>query len=156
MNADFAREGKFYRDSLGIRLEAEKLSGGSLSDFFDNYVGGANPLPSQKLLARAGFELRSHESVRATLGFAPQREPGGPWTVAAVDADGPAAKRGLQVGDEIVRLNNSDVPRRPERWAGQQKPRDVLRLRIRRAEKEESIQIHLGEVDEKFVQAAEM
>jgi predicted metalloprotease with PDZ domain len=156
MNADFAREGKFYRDSLDIRLEAEKLTGGSLSDFFDNYVGGANPLPYQKLLARAGLELRTHESVRATLGFAPQREPGGPWTVAAVDADGAAAKSGLQVGDEIVRWNNSDVPRRPERWSGQQKPGDVLRLRIRRAEKEESIEIHLGELHEKFFQVAEM
>ena len=156
MNADFAREGKFYRDSLDIRLEAEKLTGGSLSDFFDNYVGGANPLPYQKLLARAGLELRTHESVRAALGFLPQREPAGPWTVAAVDADGSAAKSGLQVGDEIVRWNNSDVPRRPERWAGQQKPGDVLRLRIRRAEKEESIEIHLGEMHEKFFQVAEM
>jgi predicted metalloprotease with PDZ domain len=156
MNADFAKEGKFYRDSLDIRLEAEKLTGGSLSDFFDNYVGGANPLPYQKLLARAGLELRTHESVRATLGFLPQRDPGAGWTVAAVDPEGPAAKGGLQVGDEIVRWNNSDVPRRPERWAAQQKPGDVLRLRIRRVEKEESIEIHLGELHEKFFQVAEM
>jgi predicted metalloprotease with PDZ domain len=156
MNADFAKEGKFYRDSLDIRLEAEKLTGSSLTDFFDNYVGGANPLPYQKLLARAGLELRTRESVRATLGFLAQREPGAPWTVAAVDADGPAGKSGLQVGDEIVRWNNSDVPRRPERWATQQKPGDVLRLRVRRAEKEQSIEIHLGELHEKFFQVAEM
>ncbi len=156
MNADFAREGKFYRDSLDIRLESEKLAGGSLADFFDNYVGGANPLPYQNLLARAGLELRTHESVRASLGFLPQHEPGGPWVVAAVDADGSAAKSGLQVGDEIVRWNNADVPRRPERWAAQQKPGEVLRLRIRRAEKEESLEIHLGELHEKFFQVAEM
>lgn len=155
MNADFAREGKFYRDSLDIRLESEKLTGGSLADFFDNYVANANPLPYQNLLARAGLELRAHESVRATLGFLPQREPRGPWTVAVVDPDGPAAK-GLQVGDEILHWNNADVPRRPERWAAQQKPGDVLRLRIRRAEKEESIEIHLGELHEKFFQVAEM
>jgi predicted metalloprotease with PDZ domain len=156
MNADFAREGKFYRDSLDIRLESEKLTGGSLSDFFDNYVSSANPLPYQNLLARAGLELRTHESVRATLGFLPQRQPGAPWTVAAVDADGLAAKSGLQAGDEILRWNNADVPRRPERWAAQQKPGDVLRLRIRRAGKEESIEIHLGELHEKFLQVAEM
>jgi len=30
MNADFAKEGKFYRDSLDIRLTAEKVTGGSL------------------------------------------------------------------------------------------------------------------------------
>jgi predicted metalloprotease with PDZ domain len=156
MNTDFAREGKFYRDSLDIRLESEKLTGGSIADFFDNYVASANPLPYQSLLARAGLELRTHESIRATLGFLPQREPGAPWTVAAVEADGLAAKSGLQVGDEILRWNNSDVPRRPERWAAQQKPGDVLRLRIRRAEKEESVEIRLGELHEKFFQVAEM
>ena len=155
MNTDFAREGKFYRDSLDIRLESEKLTGGSLADFFDNYVASANPLPYQNLLARAGLELRTHESVRATLGFLPQREPGAAWTVAAVDAYGVAAKSGLLVGDEILRWNNADVPRRPERWAGQKKPGDILRLRIRRAEKEETIEIHLGELHEKFFQVAE-
>jgi predicted metalloprotease with PDZ domain len=155
MNTDFAREGKFYRDSVDIRMESEKLTGGSLSDFFDNYVASANPLPYQNLLARAGLELRTHESVRATLGFLPQREPGAPWTVAAVDADGLAAKSGLQAGDEILRWNNGDVPRRPERWAVQQKPGDVLRLRIRRGEKEESLEIHLSELHEKFFQVAE-
>jgi predicted metalloprotease with PDZ domain len=156
MNTDFAREGKFYRDSLDIRLESEKLTGGSLADFFDNYVGGANPLPYRNLLARAGLELRTLEIVRATLGFLPQHEPGAPWSVAAVDAGGPAAKSGLQVGDEILRWNSSDVPRRPERWAAQQKPGDVLRLRVRRGEKEESVEIHLGELREKFFQVAEM
>jgi predicted metalloprotease with PDZ domain len=156
MNTDFAREGKFYRDSLDIRLESEKLTGGPIADFFDNYVAGANPLPYQSLLARAGLELRTHESIRATLGFLPQREPGAPWTVAAVEVDGLAAKSGLQVGDEILRWNNGDVPRRPERWAAQQKPGDVLRLRIRRAEKEESVEIRLGELHEKFFQVAEM
>ena len=155
MNTDFAREGKFYRDSVDIRLESEKLTGGSLADFFDNYVASANPLPYQNLLSRAGLELRTHESVRATLGFLPQHEPGAPWSVAAVDADGLAAKSGLQVGDEILRWNNGDIPRRPDRWAAQQKPGDVLRLRIRRAEKEESIEIHLGELREKFFQVAE-
>ena len=156
MNTDFAREGKFYRDSVDIRLESEKLAGGSLADFFDNYVARADPLPYHNLLSRAGLELRTHESVRATLGFLPQREPGAPWTVASIDAEGLAAKSGLQVGDEILRWNNAEVPRRPERWALQQKPGDVLRLRVRRAEKEESIEIRLGEVRERFFQVTEM
>jgi predicted metalloprotease with PDZ domain len=156
MNVDFAREGKFYRDSLDIRLESEKLAGASLAEFFDNYVASANPLPYEKLFARAGLELRTHESVRATLGFLAQRDPGEPWTVVAVDADGPAAKSGLQIGDEILRWNNGEVPRRAERWAAQQKPGDVLRLRIRRAEKEETIEVRLGELHQKVFQVAEM
>jgi len=155
MNTDFAREGKFYRDSLDVRLEAEKLTGGSLADFFDNYVAGANPLPYETLFSRAGLELRTHESVRGTLGFVPQRDPSGPWVVAAVDAEGPAAKSGLQVGDELLRWNNSDLPRRPERWAAQQKPGDTLHLRVRRNEKEEFIDVHLGELREKFFEVAD-
>ncbi len=155
MNTDFARNGKFYRDSLDIRLEAEKLTGSSLADFFDNYVAGANPLPYRELFSRAGLELRAHESVRATLGFLPQRDPGGPWVVAAIEADGPAANGGLQVGDELLRWNNSDLPRRPERWVAQQKPGDILHLRIRRNEQEKAIDIHLGELHEKFFQLAD-
>ncbi len=156
MNTDFARMGKFYRDSVDIRLEAEKLTGGSLSEFFDDYVAAAKPLPYSELFARAGLELRSHESVRATLGFLPQREPGAPWSVIAVDADSPAARDGLLVGDEILRWNGGDVPRRPERWAGQQKPGEVLHLRVRRSEEEKPLDIHLGEVREKFFQVVDL
>jgi predicted metalloprotease with PDZ domain len=155
LNSDFAKEGKFYRDSLDIRLEAEKLTGGSLQDFFDKYVASATPLPYSELLSRAGFDLHSHEAVRATLGFLPQREASAPWTVISVDANSSAQKAGLQVGDEIIRWNGGDVPRRPERWAGQQKPGDVLHLRIRRDEDDKSLDVPLGEVREKFFQIAE-
>ena len=156
MNADFAREGKFYRDSLDIRLESEKLTGGSLEEFFDKYVSGANALPYQNLLGKAGLELRAHETVEATLGFVAQREPNAPWMVAAVETDGLAARAGLQVGDEILRWNNGEVPRRPERWVGQQKPGDALRLRVKRGEKQEAIEVRLGGLRERFYQVAEM
>ena len=156
MNTDFAREGKFYRDSLDIRLESEKLTGDSLADFFEKYVSGADALPYESLLGRAGLELRVHETVQTTLGFVPQREPNAPWMVAAVEAGGPAAKAGLQVSDEILRWNNAEVPRRPEKWAAQQKPGDVLRLRVRRGEREESVEVRLGELRERFFQVAEM
>ena len=156
LNTDFAKEGRFYRDSLDIRLEAEKLTGGSLEDFFDKYVASATPLPYSDLLNRAGLELHSRESVRATLGFLPQREASAPWTVISVDANSSAQKAALQVGDEIIRWNGGDVPRRPERWAGQQKPGDVLHLRIRHDGEEKSVDLTLGEVRERFFQIAEI
>ena len=150
MNQDFAKPGRYYRDSLDIRLAAEKLVDGSLEDFFSKYISGAAPLPYDELLSHAGLELRETESVRATLGFTLQREPNGPWSVAGVEAGTSAEKSGLKVGDEILRWNNADTPRRPERWAAQQKPGDELRLRVRRDEKEETLTLHLGELREKF------
>ncbi|HXR32588.1 MAG TPA: PDZ domain-containing protein [Verrucomicrobiae bacterium] len=155
MNREFAKEGKFYRDSLDIRVTAEKVSGAALEDFFGKYVSGAEPLPYTDLLARAGLELHQREIIHAAMGFTAERDPNGPWTVRSVDADGPAAKSGLLVGDEIVRWNNGEAPRRPERWLSQQKPGDTLHLRVRRDDKEQNIEIRLGEQRETFYQVAE-
>jgi predicted metalloprotease with PDZ domain len=155
MNADFAKEGKFYRDSLDIRLSAEKVTGGSLEDFFNKYIGGAEPLPYAPILSLSGLELHSYESARPVLGFLVERELNGPVLVRSVDADSDAAKAGLRVEDEILRWNNGEVPRRPERWLGSQKPGDALRLRIKREDKELDIVLHIGEVREKVYQVAE-
>jgi predicted metalloprotease with PDZ domain len=155
MNQDFAKAGKFYRDSRDIQLSAEKVAGVSLADFFARYVSGAEPLPYSDFLARGGLELHEKETIHAVSGFTVERDPNGPWTVRIVDADGPAAKSGLRVGDEIVRWNNGEPPRHQERWLSQQKPGADLRLRVRREEKELNIDIRLGEQREKFFQVAE-
>ena len=155
MNRDFAKEGKFYRDSLDIRLTAEKVTGVPMEDFFAKYVAGAEPLPYTEVLARAGLELHEREIIRAVMGFMLERDPNGPWTVRVIDADGPAAKSGLRVGDEIVRWNNGEPPRRPERWLSRQKPGDILHLRVRRDDKEQNVDLRLGERHETFYQVAE-
>ena len=149
MNQDFAKTGKFYRDSLDIRLTAEKLTGSSLEDFFSKYVSGAEPLPYADLFSQAGLALQEKESVRAVLGFTVQREPDDPWTVASVEPGSNAEQAGLKTGDEILRWNSAEPPRRPERWALQQKPGDELHLRVRRAEIEQNIDLRLGELREK-------
>jgi predicted metalloprotease with PDZ domain len=155
MNQDFAQSGKYYRDSLDVRLTAEKLTGSSLEDFFTRYVSGAQPLPYADVFAKAGLSLQQKEMVRAILGFSLQREPNGPWTVASVESGSNAEKSGLKAGDEILRWNGRDVPRRPERWASQQKPGEIVHVRVRRAEKEENIDVTLGEIRETYYQVAE-
>jgi len=155
MNQEFAKQGKFYRDSLDVRLTAEKIVGGSLADFFARYVSDAQALPYRNLLAIAGLSLQEKEASRAVLGFSVQREQNAPWTIASVDSGSPAEKAGLKVGDEILRWNNGDTPRRPERWVAGQKPGQELHLRIRRDEKEETIDLRLGELREKFFDVVE-
>jgi predicted metalloprotease with PDZ domain len=157
MNTAFAKEGKFYRDSLDIRLVAEKVAGGSLSDFFAKYVSGADPLPYQQVLALSGLELRTHEVIRPVLGFVTERYPNGPLIIREIDSQSSAGKSVLRTGDEILRWNNSDPPKRVERWANSQKPGDELVLHIRHegAEKEEDVVIHLGEAHERYFQVAE-
>jgi predicted metalloprotease with PDZ domain len=157
MNSDFAREGKFYRDSLDIRLTAEKITGSSLKEFFDRYVSGADPLPYQQFFGFAGLDLRVRESTKASLGFVAEHQPNAPLVVRAIDPESSAAKSSLRTGDEVLRWNNAEPPKRPDRWAAGQKPGEELRLTVRHEdqEKEEDVVFHLAEVHEKFYQLAE-
>ena len=148
MNKDLAKQGKLYRDSLDVRLTAEKIAGGSFEDFFQKYVAGIEPFPYQQVLGLAGLELRTTEQRRAALGFAGEREASGVFIVRAVDADGPAATAGLRVGDAVLTWNGGEVPRRPSRWVAEQNPGDLLTLRVRREDKELSVEFRLGEIKE--------
>jgi len=155
MNRDFAKQGKFYRDSLDVRLEAEKVAGGSFEDFFQKYVAGTEPFPYQQILGLAGLVLRTTEHRRAKLGFTAERDANGPLVVNGVEDDGPAPQAGLRVGDIILSWNGGDAPRRMARWVYEQNPGEALALRIRRDDKELLVEIRLGEVKEAVYEVLE-
>lgn len=154
MNNDFAKQGKFYRDSLDIRLEAEKVAGGSFEDFFHDYVAEAQAVPYAQVLALAGLELRKSERKGAALGFAVERQGTG-YMVGSVDDNSAAAAAGLRTGDVIVSWNGGDVPRALGRWARGRQPGETVSLRVRRDEKEQNLQFRLGEESEVSYQIAE-
>jgi predicted metalloprotease with PDZ domain len=155
LNADFAKQGKYYRDSLDIRLEAEKVAGGSLEDFFRDYVAAAQPLPYQQVLALAGLDLRTVEHKRAVLGFSVERDPTGQWTVRSVDDGTSAAGAGLRPGDVVVGWNDGEVPRFLARWARERQPGETVKVRVRREDKERAFEFKLGEEKEVLYQVAE-
>ena len=155
MNLEFAQKGTFYRDSLDVRLTAEHVASSSFEEFFRRYVSGAEPLPYASVLPLAGLELRSATRNRATLGFGVEQGPGSEWRITDLDPEGPAAHSGLQAGDVIVRWNNADPPRRPERWLRDQKAGEKLRLRVQRENHEHDFELKLGEQTETTWQIVE-
>ena len=144
MYTDFAKQGKTYRDSLDIRLEAEKVAGGSFEEFFRDYVAGTEPLPYQRILALAGLDLETTEQERTTLGFSAERGPGSTVTVRSIDPGSPAEGAGLQVGDAIESWDSGDLPRSLRRWVRDHPPGETVKLRIRRDEKEQKMEFKLG------------
>jgi predicted metalloprotease with PDZ domain len=146
MNDEFAKSGRTYRDSLDVRLSAEKIAGGSFAEFFSRYVAGPGPLPYKDVLARAGLDLRTVERRRAALGFTVEKDAGGSAIVRSVDANGFAAQAGLRVDDVILAWNGADIPRRLERWTSEQKTGATLHLRVRREGKELELDVRLGEM----------
>jgi predicted metalloprotease with PDZ domain len=155
MNANFAKTGKTYRDSLDVRLTAETIAGGSFEEFFRKYVAGADPFPYQQILALAGLALRTVERRRPALSFFVEHEPSGPFVVSTVESEGPAAQSGLRAGDVIINWNGGEVPKRVERWLQEQKAGDKLKLRVRREDKEISLEFRLGELKETLYEVIE-
>jgi len=155
MNTEFAKQGKTYRDSLDVRLTAEKISGGSFAEFFEKYVAAAEPFPYQQVLTLAGLELRITEHQRPTLGFTTERGVNGKFVVQSVVADAPAAQAGLRAGDVLLVWNGGEVPRRPDRWLHEQRPGALLKLWVNREEKRMSLEFRLGGIKETFYGIAE-
>ena len=155
LNNDFAKQGRYYRDSLDIRLEAEKVAGGSFAEFFQDYVADAKPLPYGQVLALAGMDLRTGERKRAVVGFSIEREPGGGLTVRALDDNSLAAEAGLRPGDVLLSWNGADVPRSLGRWVRDRQPGESVKVRIRREEKEQTLDFKLGEEKEVLYQVLE-
>lgn len=60
MNDEYARKGKFYDDSNGIRAVVEEVAGKSFEDFFERYVSGTTEIPYNDFLAVAGLELNAN------------------------------------------------------------------------------------------------
>src|SRR5580658_5111060 len=72
MNDTYAKQGKYYDDTQGVRAAAEEVAGQSLQDFFRGYVAGVDEIPYDKFLGAAGLELKVETRNMADLGF---------WTV---------------------------------------------------------------------------
>jgi predicted metalloprotease with PDZ domain len=156
MNTNFAKREKTYRDSLDVQLTAETIGGGSFEEFFRKYVAGTDPLPYQQILALAGLALRTVERRRPALGFFAEHDPSGPFVVSTVDSEGPAAQAGLRAGDVILNWNGGEAPGRVEHWLQEQKAGDLLKLRVRREDKEISLDFRLGENKETLYEVMEV
>jgi len=155
MNGDFARKNRAYRDSLDVRLTAEKIAGGSLEEFFQKYVAGAEPLPYRQVFSLAGLELKASERRRPSMGFFAGRDENGALVVRNIDPNGPAEQAGVRVDDVITTWNGAEPPRGLERGVHGQKKGNVVKLGIRREYKNFTVELRLGESVETFYHLAE-
>jgi predicted metalloprotease with PDZ domain len=148
MNVDFARQGKTYRDSLDVRLTAEKVAGGNFEEFFGKYVSGTEPFPYQQALRLAGWDLREIEHKRPVLGFFAERDSTGTLVVRGVDSESSAASAGLRVGDVIQKWNGSEPPQSLVRWLYSQRLGNTLQLNVTRDEGSIALTLKLDEITE--------
>jgi predicted metalloprotease with PDZ domain len=139
LNDDYAKRGRFYEDSDGLRAAMEDVirkndpqADADLSDFFARYVAGSEEIPYNDFLDRAGWALRDTSQKRAALGFSFNRNVPGALTIASVDPDSGASDAGLKEGDVLLTLNGEAFPRNPERWLRDHQPDERVTVKALR------------------------
>ncbi|HYM01097.1 MAG TPA: hypothetical protein VEZ90_19215 [Blastocatellia bacterium] len=101
----YGRNRKPYneQDLLPILNEVAKSD---LSEFYQHFIIGLDPLPLSDYLAIGGLTINGQEQKSPFMGWEFNYRT---WTVVDLDHTGNAAKAGAQIGDKLVKIDKSDV-----------------------------------------------
>ncbi|MGA2921610.1 MAG: PDZ domain-containing protein [Candidatus Sulfotelmatobacter sp.] len=105
MDQNYAKKGRFFADSEGVREAAEAVTQADLGWFFTKYVSGTEEIPWNDSFRSVGLHLVVGKNTAADAGFTASRNFDGPMTVEAVTAGSEAERAGLQGGDTILEIN---------------------------------------------------
>jgi len=130
MNENYAKQGKFFDDSEGVRQAAEAVTGASFAEFFRKYVRGTEEIPYDTFFQSVGLNLQRKQLVTAYAGFSAATNFGPIPAVTGVDSGGEAEKAGLHVGDTILAVNGHEPQGDFEEQLGALEPGSVVRLRV--------------------------
>ncbi|HWC18204.1 MAG TPA: hypothetical protein VG498_14380 [Terriglobales bacterium] len=144
MNRGYAKQGKFFADSDGVRDEAQKLTRSDLHSFFDQFVAGTAELPYDELFATVGLSLDKERRVLADPGFSATRNFRGPLIIDEVYGD-QARSVGLQEGDEIIAIDGQSPLRNLEQQFANAKPGTKAHITVLTRGARNDVQVTLGE-----------
>jgi predicted metalloprotease with PDZ domain len=148
MNDNYAKKGKFFPDSAGVREAAEAASHADLAAFFAKYVAGTEEIPWNDFFRAVGLRVVESANTVADGGFAASRNFDGPLTVSAVNAGSEAERAGLESGDVIEEINGHMPGQDSAQEMAQFSPGDTITLKIRRRSAERELKFKLGSREE--------
>jgi predicted metalloprotease with PDZ domain len=131
MNQNYAKKGRFFNDSEGVREAAEAVTHADLSSFFTKYVAGTEEIPWDDFFRSVGLRVEAVPNTVADAGFIASRNFDGPMSVAAVTPGSEAEHAGLQVGDTIVELQGKAAGQESRQELSSLNPGDTLSVKVR-------------------------
>jgi predicted metalloprotease with PDZ domain len=132
MNQNYAKQGKFFADSEGVREAAEAVSHSDLKWFFEKYVAGTEEIPWDDFFRNVGLRLIQQTNKVADAGFVPSRNSDGSVSVAALTAGSSAERAGLRVGDTVLEINGNATKREFVRDLAGLHAGDTITVKIRK------------------------
>lgn len=131
MNANYAKKGRFFPDSQGVREAAEAVTHADLGSFFTKYVAGTEEIPWSDFLRSVGLRVEQISNTVADPSFIASRNFDGPMSVVAVTPGGDAERAGMQVGDVIVELQGKPAGQESRQELARLNPGDAVVLKVR-------------------------
>jgi predicted metalloprotease with PDZ domain len=131
MNANYAKQGRFFNDSEGVREAAEAVSHADLAWFFTKYVAGTEEIPWDDFLRSAGLRVETITNEVPDAGFIASRNFDGPMSVGAVSPGSDAERAGLQVGDTILELQGKPGGQESREQLTRLNAGDMLTVKVR-------------------------
>ena len=144
MNRDYAKQGKFFPDSDGLRIEAERLTATDLRSFFEQYVAGTQELPYTELFATVGLTLDQETKVVADPGFTAARSFNPPLVIESVYGE-QARVVGLQQGNEVVAIDGKPPAPSLDQQFASAKPGTKIRITVMNRGVRREVELTLGE-----------
>jgi predicted metalloprotease with PDZ domain len=131
MNQNYAKKGRFFADSDGVREAAEAVSHADLASFFAKYVAGTDEIPWDEFFRGVGLKLTQETNAVPDAGFVASRNFDGPMLVGAVTPGGDAERAGLLVGDTILEIQGKAVGQESRDELARLSPGDTLAVKVR-------------------------
>jgi len=131
MNENYAKKGRFFNDSEGVREAAEAVTHADLAEFFAKYVAGTEEIPWDDFFRPVGLRVQAITNTMPDAGFIASRNFDSPMTVAAVTPGSDAEHSGLQVGDTIVELQGETAGQESRQELARLNPGDTLAVKVR-------------------------
>ena len=145
MNENYAKQGRFFADSDGVRGAAEKLSGADFREFFADYVSGVREIPWDAFFAPVGLHVVTEEVLYANPGFDAVQKFDRPPAIVRVQPGSAADQAGAKADDEIVSINGRPAGRDFGPQIDKVGAGAIIHLTIRRAGEPLELQWTLGE-----------
>lgn len=130
MNQNYAKKGRYFKDSDGVREAAEAVSHSDLAWFFSKYVAGTEEIPWNEFFRSVGLRVVETPNTLPDAGFAASRNFDGPMTVSAVSAGSEAERAGLLAGDTILELQGKPAGQESRQDLARLNPGDVLTVKV--------------------------
>jgi predicted metalloprotease with PDZ domain len=148
MNANYAKRGRFFDDSNGVREAGEAVCHCDLAPFFEKYVTGTDEIPWDQFLAYVGLRVEHRNFTVPDAGFIVSRNFDGPMSVVAVNLGSEAERAGLHVGDVLSEIQGKTAGEESQQILARLKPGDTLTVKIRSRREEKELTWKVGSREE--------